>query len=271
MATPGRQPDTSRTWGDFAPKYESLLAFIDVFYSAMLGFGLVLIGLVFDHHFNQGGFDWAAFTLLAFANLYLVGDYVDARLFTQQYRYESLKRFWIDLLIGATFFGMFITGYHASPYFLATMALAMILGGIWSGLLQRESLYVKPLKFPRVIAFAHVTAGLILISYGVFLIYKHHNWVQKLTAREAWQAVGCYGAWSLSFIAAEWLLNIPSKEADLFPNFPIGRMIRNKRIMISTRTRIVLWGYRRIAVGLRGIRLRSESLENAFRRKHKDR
>jgi hypothetical protein len=182
-----------------------------------------------------------------------------------------LKRFWIDLLIGTTFFGMFITGYHASPYFLVVMALAMILGGVWSGLLQHEVPHVKPLKFPRVIAFAHVVAGLILISYGFLRVYRHHSWVQKLTVSEAWQAVGCYAAWSLSFIAAEWLLNIPSKEADLFPNFPIGRMIRNKRVMISTRSKIVVWGYRRIAVVLRKIRLGSQSLESAFRRKHKER
>lgn len=267
MATPGLQPEAKRQWSDFNPKYESLLSFIDVFYSAMLGFGLVLIGLIFDHHFDRGGFDWAAFTLLVFANLYLVGDYIDARLFTQEYRYESLKRFLVDLLIGAMFFGMFITGYHASPYFLVVMGVALALGGLWCGLLQHEAPRVKPLKFPWVIGFAHVVAGLILIGYGFLRI--HHYWSQKLTVGEAWEAVGCYAAWSLSFIAAEWLLNIPSKEADLFPTFPIGRMIRNKRIMISTQNKIVVWGYRRIAVSLRGIRRGSQALENTFRRKHK--
>jgi hypothetical protein len=269
MATPGLQPDgtKNREWRDFNPEYPSLLGFIDVFYSALLGFGLVMIGLIFDHYFDKHGFDWVAFILLLFAINYLVGDYVDSRLFSHEYKYQSLKRFWVDLFIGAGFFGAFVTGYHGSPYFLVVMGSAFLLGGVWCAMLHFEVPEVRPLRLPWAITFTHIFAGIILIGYWWCLrFYQHQYWSQKLTVADALWIVGFYVIWSAVCVGGEWVLNIPSKEADLFPHFPFGRLVRNSPVR-AARRRIVVWGYRRGAQVLHRLSTSVQSLEKRWRRK----
>lgn len=235
MATPVLQPETpGPTWSDFTPRYSSLLAFIDVLYSAILSVGLVLIGLLFDHHFDHGGFDWAPFILLVFSNLYLVGDYVDARLFTARYEYKSLRRFWVDLIIGVVFFASFVTGYHSSPLFLPAMAGAFFLGGIWCFYLQRDAEDKRPLKFVSVVILGHLVPAIIL-----FLLWRQHRYEHRLTIRDTMVAVGWYLIWSSAYVLAEIILNIPPKEADLLPQFPLGRIVRNARFIRTIRNKLV--------------------------------
>lgn len=222
-----------REWADFQAKYESLLSFIDVFYSAMLGVGLILLGLILDHYFDAGGLDWAPLILLAFAILYLVGDYIDSRLFTEEYPYKGLTRFIIDLLIGFVFFCAFVTGYHASPYFLLTMAVAFFLGGVWCVCLQWGVARVKPLRFWFPVAAGHVTAAVIFAH-----LWSQHRWQHKLYVPDALKAVEFYFAWAICYVGAEVMLNMPSKEADLLPNFPVGRIARNLKFIKAARQRL---------------------------------
>src|SRR6185437_13518078 len=224
---------TERQWSDLKPDYQSLLSFIDVFYSAMLGVGLILVGLILDHHFDSGGLDWAPLILLAFAILYLVGDYVDARLFTAEYHYEGLSRFFIDLLIGFVFFACFVTGYHASPYFLLAMGAAFFLGGLWCICLQWGVSKVKPLRFPISVAAGHFTAAAIFVR-----LWTYHKWQHKLYVPDALKAIGFYSAWAVCYVGAEVLLNIPSHEADLLPNFPLGRIARWLTFLKNARRRL---------------------------------
>lgn len=235
-----------RTWKDFKPDYESLLDFIDVFYSATLGVGLVLIGLIFDHHFDYGGLDWAPLILLSFSILYLVGDYVDSRLFTAQYPYEGLARFFIDLGIGLIFFGSFISAYHSSPYFLLAMATAFLLGGVWCVCLQCGVADAKPLYYPVPVSSAHFFAS----GVFVWLWWEHHS-QRRLFVPDALKAISWYAIWATFYVAAEIILNIPPKEADLLPNFPIGRIARRLKFVAIVRKRLVARSLPIIAASLK--------------------
>lgn len=223
-----------RMWAEFTPQYKSLLDFIDIFYSATLGVGLVLIGLIFDHHFDFGGLDWAPLLLLSFSILYLVGDYVDSRLFTAEYPYEGLSRFFIDLGIGLVFFASFISAYHSSPHFLLAMALSFLLGGVWCVCLQCGVARAKPLYYPVPVSSAHFVAS------GVFAwFWWEHHLQRKLFVPDALNAIMWYAIWAAFYVVAEIILGIPTKEADLLPNFPIGRIARRLKFVVLVRERLV--------------------------------
>jgi hypothetical protein len=108
---------------------------------------------------------------------------------------------------------------------------------------------------------------LIFIGYFLYLrLRQHHHWGEKLTVTEALWTVGCYVSWSVFYVAAEWVLNIPSKEADLFPHFPFGRLVRNTPVR-AARTRMVIWVYRKVAVGLHKLSASTQHLERMWRRR----
>jgi hypothetical protein len=224
----------ARIWEDYVPDYASLLSFVDIFYSATLGVGLVLVGLIFDHHFDQGGLDWAPLILLAFSILYLIGDYVDSRLFTARYSYKGLSRFFIDLSIGLVFFASFITAYHSSPVFFLAMAAAFLLGALWCICLQFGVADAKPLRFPTTVTGGHLFAGVFFIW-----LWKQHRFQHKLFVPDTLKAVLWYGGWAICYVAAEVVLNIPPKEADLLPNFPVGRIVRRLQFIHTARQRLM--------------------------------
>jgi hypothetical protein len=227
-------PGGSREWIDFVPRYEVLLTFIDVLYSAVLGYGLFLAGEVLREYFQSHHFDWAKFGLLGFSIFYLIGDYVDSRIFTAQYPYTCLRRFFIDVTIAIVFFVSFVAANVSSPLFLIVIASAFLLGSYWCWALDFEVKGVQPLKYAPVLIASHaLTASL----YLRFWWNRRHEY--QMAARDAGWVWILYLSWALAYFLIEVFILMPSKEADLFPNFPLGRLLRDRRTTMKVRNAVV--------------------------------
>ena len=202
-------------WKKLKPRYQALISFIDVAYGAILGYGFYELAYAYKKQ------NFLVVFLLSFAILYLIGDYVDSRLFTEQYQYQTGTRFFYDLGIGVAFLAVFISATEQSIVFVLLMALVFLLGGKWCLILGREFAVVRPLKCPKVVAQGHLFAAVLFA--GRWYRIRHH---QHITNKDAGVLFLFYLVWAFTFVLVETFIGVPAAEADLFPNFPIGRFMR---------------------------------------------
>jgi hypothetical protein len=201
-------------------EYQRLLPFIDVMYSAVLSYGLYLFSEKLKPLFEGKPIDWSPLALLCFIMLYLVGDYIDARIYTDKFPYLHLSRFLIDLLISFAFFLAFVAGWASSPYALLCLAFVSLMGGIWVFFTYIEHFRKRPIRFLRLLIASHVAFAGVLV--GHFYVTRsgpmtgHYVWT-------LWRDWGIIGGF---YVFLEIVNNIPALEADLFPAFPIGRISR---------------------------------------------
>ncbi len=78
------------------------------------------------------------------------------------------------------------------------------------------------LKWPRISISAHLVAAIIFAG-----LWVHFRRIPELTLRHALAAPIYYFGWALPCVLLEVIIGIPPREADLFPNFPLGRLLRS--------------------------------------------
>src|ERR1051326_6361752 len=208
-------PSGRRPWRRLRPNYRTLTPFVDVLYSALLGYGFYEIA----EALKRGQFLPVA--LLSFSILYLIGDYTDARLFSEEYPYKSAARFFYDLGIGVVLFNAFIAATQKSIIYILLMALAFALGGKWCLILDKEYQGKRPLKWPKVVAQSHLYAAVLFLGAWYRIRNQH-----AMTWLDFFVIAASYLSWAFLVSLAEVMLGIAPSEADLFPNFPIGRILR---------------------------------------------
>lgn len=198
--------------------FSELMPVIDVVYGAVLSYGFYLIADNLRPLITGQKVPWPAVLLLAFTTNYLVGDYVEARLYTKACPYKGRARFSVDLIIPIGFFVSYIVAAAQSVGFLVAMAVIFALGGVWGILLDREYTGEVLCQYPRTICGTHFAAAILFASAAVEFHWEGRRELTVPLVLAIW--VG-YFLWCAAVVAAKEFLDIPRLEADLLPIFPV--------------------------------------------------
>jgi hypothetical protein len=215
----GNRP-ANRTIRDSDVEFREIVPFVDVIYGAVLSYGFFLLADSLRPLLEGSKLKWPPFLLLLFTTNYLVGDYVEARLYTHLCPYTGRFRLSVDLLVPVVLFATYMAASLASAGFLLGMASVFLLGGFWGVLLERDYRGKILCHYPRLICGSHFGAGI------AFLLAWYELRGNTLPSGVALWIWGIYFAWCLLVVMLKESFGVPKLEADLLPVFPIDLVAR---------------------------------------------
>lgn len=219
MAATGSRTPHRITQADF--NLAELITFVDIVYGAVLGYGFFLVADALKPLFLKSPVDWSAVLLLTFTTNFLVGDYIEARLYTRVFPYKGRRRVTLDLLIAMTLFVVYVACPTESPMILMPLGVVFLLGGFWGITLEREYKGEVVCEYPKLICGTHFGAAILLVGGWAYL--RHSSKLTVINAVVLW--IGYLG-WSLFIFTLKEAIGMPPVESDLISYFPVDSIAR---------------------------------------------
>lgn len=204
-----------------------LISFVDVVYGAVLGYILLRISehsrSVFAH--TQGeGVSWTVIVLELFVLNFMVGDFVEARLFNGAFPYTRHTRFVLDLTVAFCFLLTFLGAEAASVWMLVPLSLVFFGGAAWAYYLKAETKNRISWSYPWLTVGFHIGAGCLCLAFLLFRTWVHQYELHGWGVGFLWI---CYVLWTCVVTGVKEFWKVPHCEAQMFPVGLSDVLVRN--------------------------------------------
>lgn len=207
--------------------FEALTPIVDLIYSAVIGYAILLIGeemkVLFEPGKTLASVAWLKVALVSFVFLFSLSDAVETRMMTHCVPYRGRARFTVDLAIALAFFLAFAGAAKQSSNFLLPFSVIFFLGCAWGWYLHNDCRERFRWSYPKAIVLSHVAAGCIWLAYWWSL---RSAGIETLGWPETGKLILYYSLWLFIATLGKELYRVPAIEADLFPTSLIDVAVR---------------------------------------------